>query len=137
MCIQEGGADDSAWPVIEPQHRPGAYWHWMASAVDEENLTRELETFHTAGLGGMHIIPIYGAKGYEERYVEYLSPRWLELLAHTVSEAERSGSRAIWRVQKYSCRWTSFPGRMTSLKNSTWIGRLFKLSLLLVPMDNE
>ncbi|MCC6486616.1 MAG: glycosyl hydrolase family 2, partial [Candidatus Hydrogenedentes bacterium] len=84
-------ADDCGWPTIDPQHRPGAYWHWMASAVDEANLTRELETFHAAGLGGMHIVPIYGAKGYEDRYVEYLSPRWMELLAHTVKEANRLG----------------------------------------------
>lgn len=84
-------ADAFAWPMIESQHRPGTYWHWMGSAVDEANLTRELETYHEAGLGGVHIIPIYGAKGYEERYVEYLSPRWMELLAHTVSEAKRLG----------------------------------------------
>lgn len=84
-------ADDCGWPVIDAQHRPGAYWHWMASAVDEANLTRELETFHAAGLGGMHIVPIYGAKGYEDRYVEYLSPRWMELLAHTLKEANRLG----------------------------------------------
>lgn len=83
--------DDCGWPAIDPQHRPGAYWHWMASAVDEANLTRELETFHAAGLGGMHIVPIYGAKGYEDRYVEYLSPRWMELLAHTLREANRLG----------------------------------------------
>lgn len=86
-----GCADAFAWPVIEPQHRPGTYWHWMGSAVDEGNLTRELETYHEAGLGGVHIIPIYGARGYEERYVEYLSPRWMELLAHTVNEAKRLG----------------------------------------------
>lgn len=89
ICVVTARGEDTAWPGIEAQHRPGAYWHWMASAVDEPNLTRELESFHAAGMGGVHIIPIYGAKGYEDRYVEYLSPRWRELLAHTVSEANR------------------------------------------------
>lgn len=84
---------DCSWPAIEARHRPGTYWHWMASAVDEANLTRELELFKVAGLGGIHVIPIYGAKGYEERYVEYLSPRWMALLAHTVKEAKRLGLR--------------------------------------------
>lgn len=89
-CADAQGAD-CAWPPIEARQQPGAYWHWMASAVDEANLTRELETFKAAGLGGVHIIPIYGAKGCEKRYVEYLSPRWRELLEHTVREAKRLG----------------------------------------------
>lgn len=95
FCLMARGAvadgNDCTWPPVEAQHRPGAYWHWMASAVDEANLTRELESFQAAGLGGVHIIPIYGAKGYESRYVEYLSPRWMALLAHTVREAQRLG----------------------------------------------
>ena len=52
----------------------------MASAVDPDNLSRELERYRQAGLGGVHIIPIYGAKGFESRYVDYLSPKWMELL---------------------------------------------------------
>ncbi len=71
--------------------RPWAYWWWMGSAVDEENLTRELTRYRDAGMGGVHIIPIYGAKGFEKRFVPYLSPRWLELLKHTLSEAARLG----------------------------------------------
>lgn len=71
--------------------RPWAYWWWMGSAVDEENLTRELTRYKEAGMGGVHIIPIYGAKGFEKRFVQYLSPRWLALLKHTLSEAERLG----------------------------------------------
>jgi len=39
--------------------------------------------------GGVHIIPIYGAKGYESRYIDYLSPKWMEMLRHTVTEAQR------------------------------------------------
>ena len=39
----------------------------------------------------MEICPIYGAKGTEERYLEFLSPKWMEMLAHTVAEAYRLG----------------------------------------------
>ena len=63
----------------------------MGSAVDEENLTRELTRYRDAGMGGVHIIPIYGAKGFEKRFVPYLSPGWLALLRHTLAEAERLG----------------------------------------------
>ena len=61
----------------------------MGSAVDPDNLTRELERYRKAGMGGVHIIPIYGAKGYENRYLEYLSPKWMEMLRHAASETRR------------------------------------------------
>jgi hypothetical protein len=63
----------------------------MGSAVDRTNLTRELERYRDAGLGGVHIIPIYGAKGWEDKYISYLSPKWMEMLNHTVTEARRLG----------------------------------------------
>jgi hypothetical protein len=63
----------------------------MGSAVDRENLTRELTRYRDAGMGGVHLVPIYGAKGWEDRSIEYLSPRWLEMLRHTLAEANRLG----------------------------------------------
>jgi len=83
--------DPLAWPRAGAQTRPWAYWWWMGSAVDEKNLTWNLQQYRQAGYGGVHAIPIYGAKGYEDRYVEYLSPRWMALLRHAVSEAQRLG----------------------------------------------
>ena len=61
----------------------------MGSAVDPTNLTRELTRYREAGYGGVHIIPIYGAKGWETNYLTFLSPRWMEMLRHTVAEANR------------------------------------------------
>ena len=85
-------ADDPfAWPAITAQTRPWTYWWWMGSAVDKTNITRELERYHAAGLGGVHIIPIYGAKGFEDKYIKYLSPEWMEMMGWTVSEANRLG----------------------------------------------
>lgn len=81
--------DALTWPVITREQRPWAYWWWMGSAVDKANLTRELTRYRDAGYGGVHIIPIYGAKGWESNYISYLSPRWMEMLRHTVSEANR------------------------------------------------
>src|SRR5205085_2170326 len=66
-------------------------WWWMGNAVDEPNITRQLEAFHAAGLGGVEICPIYGAYGAENRYVDFLSPKWVNLLAHTVRETKRLG----------------------------------------------
>ncbi len=84
-------ADPLAWPAATREARPWAYWWWMGSAVDRENLTRELTRYRDAGMGGLHLVPIYGAKGWEENYVDYLSPRWLDLLAFAAAEAQRLG----------------------------------------------
>jgi len=84
-------ANPFAWPDAISISRPWAYWWWMGSAVNPADLSRELERYHQAGLGGVHIIPIYGAKGYETQSIEYLGPRWLEMLRHTVTEAHRLG----------------------------------------------
>ena len=85
-------ADDAfAWPPITSQQKPWAYNWWMGSAVDKTNLTKELERYAAAGLGGIHIIPIYGAKGFEDKYINYLSPQWMEMMGWAVSEAKRLG----------------------------------------------
>ena len=89
-CVQFKKADID-WPQITKESRPWTYWWWMGSAVDKENLTWQLEKLHRVGIGGVHIVPIYGVKGYEAQYIPYLSRRWMEMLSHTVSEAQRLG----------------------------------------------
>ncbi len=79
------------WPAQSRETRPWAYWWWMGSAVDRANITREMQRYREAGMGGVHVIPIYGAKGYESRFIEYLSPRWVEMLRHAVQEGARLG----------------------------------------------
>lgn len=81
----------SPWPEATAEARPWAYWWWHGSAVDRENLRRELRRYREAGMGGVHIVPIYEVKGREDRSIEYLSPPWLEMLDFTVSEARRLG----------------------------------------------
>lgn len=82
-------ADELAWPPITSQTRPWAFWWWMGSAVDETNLTKEMQRYHDAGMGGVHIIPIYEARGWESKHVDYLSPRWMDLMGFSVSEGKR------------------------------------------------
>jgi hypothetical protein len=89
LAGSSGIADADAWPPITRLQKPWTYWWWMASAVDTNNIARQLARFHDAGLGGVHIIPIYGAKGWESNYISYLSPRWMEMLSFTVAEANR------------------------------------------------
>ena len=60
-------ADDIAWPPVTREAKPWTRWWWLGSGVDAANLTKQLEQFSKAGLGGVEICPIYGAKGHEDR----------------------------------------------------------------------
>lgn len=63
----------------------------MGSSVTAADITEQLEGMAQVGLGGVHIIPIYGEKGNEEHYLPYLSSAWMEMLEHTIREANRLG----------------------------------------------
>ena len=80
------------WPFkIDSEHRPGAYWWWPGSAVTKENIDYNLERFQEGGFGLVHIVPIYGARGAEKRYLPYLSPQWMKMLDHAVRKARTLG----------------------------------------------
>lgn len=78
----------AAWPEITKEAKPWSRWWWMGSAVDKENIEKLLREYHDAGIGGLEIAPIYGAMGYEEQYIDFLSPQWMEMLNHTTNKAE-------------------------------------------------
>lgn len=80
-----------AWPEATQMSKPWTRWWWPGNAVDRESLSAQLRALADAGIGGVEITPIYGARGAEPREVEYLSPRWVELLAFTSAEAKRLG----------------------------------------------
>ena len=79
---------DSAWPKTNNLQMPWARWWWMGSAVDKPNLKKHLIDFHNAGIGGVEITPIYGVKGEEGNFIDYLSPMWMEMLDYTVHIAD-------------------------------------------------
>lgn len=82
-------ADDTAWPPVTREAKPWTRWWWLGSGVDASNLTKQLDQFAKAGLGGVEICPIYGAKGYEERDLPFLSEAWTNAYAHTAKETAR------------------------------------------------
>ena len=84
-------ADPLGWPAVTATNKPWTRWWWLGSAVDKPNLTRQLADFAQTGLGGVEICPIYGAVGAEDRELQFLSPQWMEMLAHTTTEAKRLG----------------------------------------------
>lgn len=82
-------AANTAWPEIRTENKPGVRWWWMGSAVDEKNLTWNLEQLSQAGIGSVEITPIYGVQGNDANELDYLSPKWMKMLKYTQSEAKR------------------------------------------------
>jgi hypothetical protein len=79
------------WPSLERDHKPWTRWWWHGSAVDRDTIIRELDEMAAAGIGGVEITPIYGAKGAERRFIPYLSPTWIDMVAFTAQQAARRG----------------------------------------------
>jgi len=76
---------------INNTNQPWARWWWMGSAVDKPNLKKSLIDFHKAGIGGVEITPIYGVKGEENNFIDYLSPKYMDMLDYTVKTADSLG----------------------------------------------
>ena len=90
-CTALLSAQTVDWPEVKTEAKPGARWWWMGSAVDEENLTRNIERYAAAGMGSLEVTPIYGVQHNESREINFLSTRWMEVLRHTESETARLG----------------------------------------------
>ncbi len=79
------------WPKESIDTKPGSRWWWMGNAVDETNLTKNMEAYADAGIGSLEITPIYGIQGNDSNEVDFLSDRWMELYKHTQKEGNRLG----------------------------------------------
>ncbi len=79
------------WPTETLTSKPWTRWWWMGNAVDDANITSQLVTYHKAGIGGVEITPIYGAVGFEDQYIDYLSKDWMERLQTVIRVADSLG----------------------------------------------
>ncbi len=96
VCTLAGCTGDPApapdhAPASDNTRKPWAYWWWHGSSVTREGIKENLKAYSEAGIGGLHIVPIYGVEGDDENFIDYLSPGWMEMLIYTVSEATKLG----------------------------------------------
>jgi len=91
ICLSFSGKYQRNSPTLISPTKPWTIWWWMGNAVDKGNIRYSLQTFAEAGLGGVHIVPIYGVKGEESKFIPYLSDKWQKMLAYTAIEAEKLG----------------------------------------------
>jgi len=82
-------AQELSWPEITRETKPWTRWWWPGSIVTPTDLTAAMEKYRNAGLGGMEIAVIYGVKGQEDKFINYLSPKWMEMFTHTLKEGDR------------------------------------------------
>ncbi|MBK9680576.1 MAG: hypothetical protein IPO69_17195 [Saprospiraceae bacterium] len=91
----DGCTNPLAPSIITPDPGPAGGGRKRCQRKD---LTRCMELYRQAGLGGVEITPIYGVAGFENQFIDYLSPRWMEVFAHTLKRGETIGSGvSIWR----------------------------------------
>ena len=79
------------WPSITTTTKPWTRWWWEGSAVNKKDLTWNLEQYQKAGLGGVEVTPIYQVYGHESESINFLSPQWMDVFKHTLTEAKRLG----------------------------------------------
>jgi len=79
------------WPPIQKETRPWTRWWWLGNAVDTPGLAYNLQAMQQAGIGGVEITPIYGTRGFENKFIDFLSPQWMQMLGYTIHESNRLG----------------------------------------------
>jgi hypothetical protein len=89
LFTQSISAQVISWPQISKENKPWTRWWWPGSIVTPSDITSAMEKYKDAGLGGMEIAVIYGVQGQEDRFLNYLSPKWMDMFTHTLGEAVR------------------------------------------------
>lgn len=81
------------WPELTQTAKPAARWWWLGSAVDENNLSYNMEEYARAGLGELEITPIYGVQDNEANELSFLTPEWMKALEYTIDKGKEVGMR--------------------------------------------
>ena len=87
------GSIAQEWPELTQTAKPAARWWWLGSAVDEENLSYNMEEYAKAGLGELEITPIYGVQNNEDNELSFLTPEWMRALEYTQTKGSEVGIR--------------------------------------------
>jgi hypothetical protein len=91
LLIQSVSAQELQWPDITGTTKPWTRMWWMGSIGTKADLTSAMEKYRDAGLGGIEVTCIYGVKGQEDKFVDYLTPEWMDKFMHILSEGKRLG----------------------------------------------
>jgi hypothetical protein len=90
-CSTLNKQNTTIFPEKTSTNKPWTRWWWMGSAVDSTNIKQNLIDLLKVGIGGVEIAPIYGVKGEEANFIDYLSPKWMNMLSYTTKIADSLG----------------------------------------------
>jgi hypothetical protein len=111
------------WPRVTSQSKPWTRWWWLGNAVNRRNLSTALAQYEKAGLGGLELTPIYGVRGAESQFIDFLSPEWVGMLEHTLREANRLGlgvDMATGTGWPFGGPWINAEDACKDLVSKTW-----------------
>lgn len=91
FSIKQQNSSKAEWPSVNNITKPWTRWWWHGSAVNEKDLTVNMEELKNAGFGGVEITAIYGTRGYEKQDISFLSTEWMNVLKYTLEEGQRLG----------------------------------------------
>src|SRR5688500_9834086 len=75
-----------------PSARPRTWWHWTASNITKEGITKDLEWMKRAGIAGFQLADVAAGGGQPvERKIVFGTPEWLDAVRHAAAEADRLG----------------------------------------------
>jgi len=116
LCAVPALAQQPAWPEITSTMRPWCYNWWMGSAVDEAGLDLQAKQLADAGLGGIHVVPIYEAIDEKRQAVDYLSDEWMRLFS--VAKA-KGAAKGLGADMTTGCGW-NFGGPHIPRRLGVW-----------------
>lgn len=79
------------WPKSSNEMKPWTRWWWPGNAVDQKNIERELEEMADAGIGGVELTSLKAVGIEEDRFIEYLSAEFIEMLKFSIDKAHKLG----------------------------------------------
>ncbi len=71
--------------------KPYTRWWFFGNSVEKESLTYQLEYMKSVGIGGVCIAPVDDKYNIGKHGMDFLSPEYMDILAHISSEAKRLG----------------------------------------------
>ena len=71
--------------------KPYTRWWFFGNSVEKESLTSQLEYMKSVGIGGVCIAPVDDKYNIGKHSMDFLSPKYMDILAHISSEAKRLG----------------------------------------------
>jgi (4-O-methyl)-D-glucuronate---lignin esterase len=94
QALAQAPADPLAQGFQDPpaSARPRTWWHWTASNVTTEGITKDLEWMKRVGIAGFQLADVNAGGGQTvQQKIVFGTPEWLAAVRHAAAEADRLG----------------------------------------------